>query len=298
MGNHMKRKKNMILCIFVVLLILILSSQSYVSISNSIQEKSVSRFQTTLQKVKETMESSDNTPPNPPDITGPTNGKINEAQKYIFTLTDPDENQLIRLEINFGDETLEERCGCDKPWYNGTVLDIDHTWRESGTYNLTARVSDEYGAWSEWSDPLPVTMPYTHIASKQQSNEYINISAQEAWDLMNNTEDGRKIPIDMRRPGEYFNERIVPPHPEDWPRWFPYEIQSDGPGPIKNEGILLDLFISHYKDKEIIIYCRTGRRTDLAAQILIDNGFQGKLYNMVDGITEWKAEGLPTTLTN
>jgi len=293
----MKRKKNMILCIFIVLLTLILSSQAYVSTSNSIQEKNALIFQTTIQKVKQNMFLPDNTPPNPPDITGPTTGKINVAQEYIFVLTDPDENQLIRLEVNFGDETLEERCGCDKPWYNGTVLDIDHTWRESGTYNLTARVSDEYGEWSRWSDPLPVTMPYSHKESLQQTNEYINISAQKAWDLMNNTEGGRQIPIDTRRPGEYLNERIIPPHFEDWPRWFPYELQSDGPGPIKNEGLLLDLFISHYNNKEIIIYCRTGRRTGLAAQILIDNGFQGKLYNMVDGITTWKTEGLPTTLT-
>ena len=127
-------------------------------------------------------------------------------------------------------------------------------------------------------------------------NSYIKISAQEAWDLMHNSEDGRQIPIDMRRPEEYLNERIVPPNPEDWPRFFPYEWTSDGPGPIKNEGILLRLFILLYNEKEIIIYCRTGRRTGLAAQIIIDNGFQGTLYNMVDGITEWKAIGLPTTL--
>jgi len=44
----------------------------------------------------------------------------------------------------------------------------------------------------------------------------------------------------------------------------------------------------------IIIYCRTGRRTGISAQILVENGFTGTIYNMVDGITEWKAEGLPT----
>ena len=125
---------------------------------------------------------------------------------------------------------------------------------------------------------------------------YIDISAQEAWDLMKTSEDGKKILIDIRRPEEYLNERIIPPNEEDRPRFFPYEWTSDGPGPIKNQGILLDIFMNIYQDKEIIIYCRTGRRTGIAAQILIDNGFQGTIYNMVDGITEWKAIGLPTTL--
>jgi rhodanese-related sulfurtransferase len=128
----------------------------------------------------------------------------------------------------------------------------------------------------------------------QKSNGYINITAQEAWEMMNNSEDGRQIPIDIRRWGEYTTERIKPPNSEDFPRWFPYEFVSDGPGPIKNEGILLQLFMKIYSNKEIIIYCRTGRRTGISAQILVDNGFTGIIYNMVDGITDWKAEGLPT----
>jgi rhodanese-related sulfurtransferase len=127
-----------------------------------------------------------------------------------------------------------------------------------------------------------------------ESNNYINITAIEAWNLMNNSEDGRQIPIDIRRWDEYSNERIETPNQEDWPRWFPYEFKSGGPGPIKNEGILLNIFMKIYNNKEIIIYCRTGRRTRISAEILIDNGFTGTLYNMVNGITEWKSIGLPT----
>jgi rhodanese-related sulfurtransferase len=54
--------------------------------------------------------------------------------------------------------------------------------------------------------------------------------------------------------------------------------------------------MSIYADKEIIIYCRSGRRTGFAAQILIDNGFTGIVYNLVGGINSWKSSGLPTTL--
>jgi len=38
-----------------------------------------------------------------------------------------------------------------------------------------------------------------HIRQNLKSNGYINITALEAWDLMNNSDDGRQIPIDIRR---------------------------------------------------------------------------------------------------
>jgi len=133
-----------------------------------------------------------------------------------------------------------------------------------------------------------------HNRQNLKSNGYINITALEAWDLMNNSDDGRQIPIDIRRWDEYSSERIETPNQEDWPRWFAYEFTSGGPGFIKNEGIILAIFMRVYQDKEIIIYCRTGRRTGISAQILVDNGFSGIIYNMVNGITEWKSVGLPT----
>ena len=125
---------------------------------------------------------------------------------------------------------------------------------------------------------------------------YIDVTPEQVWDMMNYSSGGKQILIDVRRSDEYLNERIVTPDKEDWPRWFPYELVSDGNGPIKNQGILLQLFMNYYKDKEIVLYCRTGRRTAISAQILIDNGFQGTVYNMLGGITEWKANELPTTL--
>lgn len=93
----------------------------------------------------------------------------------------------------------------------------------------------------------------------QTSHGYIDITSDQAWDLMNDADDGKQILIDVRRPEEYLNERIVTPNKEDWPRWLPYEIESDGKGPIKNQAIFLQFFIIYYGDEEIILYCRTGR---------------------------------------
>lgn len=40
------------------------------------------------------------------------------------------------------------------------------------------------------------------------------------------------------------------------------------------------------KNKDIILYCRTGNRSGQAAKILSENGFT-KVYNSVDGVDEY-----------
>lgn len=44
------------------------------------------------------------------------------------------------------------------------------------------------------------------------------------------------------------------------------------------------------KDKKILVYCRTGRRSAQASEILVNNGFN-EVYNMEGGIVEWKSSG-------
>lgn len=125
---------------------------------------------------------------------------------------------------------------------------------------------------------------------------YYNLTVFETWDMLNTTSEDKPVLIDVRRIGEYINERIQTPYPDDWPRWFPYEYRDDGPtGAILNEGILLQLFIKYFDGEDIILYCRTANRSDKAAKILVENSFNGKIYNMLGGIVEWKDVGLPVT---
>lgn len=46
------------------------------------------------------------------------------------------------------------------------------------------------------------------------------------------------------------------------------------------------------KDKTIVVYCRSGRRSDIVGEELVKKGF--KVLNM-GGFDSWKKAGLPTT---
>jgi rhodanese-related sulfurtransferase len=43
------------------------------------------------------------------------------------------------------------------------------------------------------------------------------------------------------------------------------------------------------KDQEVAVYCRSGRRSRTAADILVKKGF--KVYNLDKGIMNWMEEG-------
>jgi len=114
---------------------------------------------------------------------------------------------------------------------------------------------------------------------------YTDITVEEAWNLLNDTSNGIQIPIDVRTDDEWKDEHIDTPPPENPRHHNFYEWD--------NENILME-FMLLYHGKEIVIYCRTGGRSVSAANILIDNGFNGTIYNMLGGITAWNATGFPT----
>jgi len=104
----------------------------------------------------------------------------------------------------------------------------------------------------------------------------INITVQEAWELLTDTSNGIQIPIDIRVEEQWNESFIDTPWPEH-PRWF---------GDIEN-------FMEEFDGEEVIIYCTSGYRSLLACYILCDAGFNGTIYNMIGGITAWIEEGYP-----
>ena len=117
-------------------------------------------------------------------------------------------------------------------------------------------------------------------------NDYIDITVEEAWDFLSDISNGIQIPIDVRGVSEWRQERIDTPYPEDPKRYSSFDEQG------------VQEFISLYDGKEIILYCKSGGRSQSAANILVANEFNGIIYNMVGGINAWKQEGLPTKFSN
>ncbi|MGB5873626.1 MAG: rhodanese-like domain-containing protein [Bacteroidota bacterium] len=46
-----------------------------------------------------------------------------------------------------------------------------------------------------------------------------------------------------------------------------------------------------FKEKTIVVYCRTGRRSGRATSLLNELGFRA--FNMIGGMVQWNAEGRP-----
>lgn len=46
-------------------------------------------------------------------------------------------------------------------------------------------------------------------------------------------------------------------------------------------------------DREIVVYCRSGTRSEWAARVLIDSGYQ-KVLNLEGGVLGWRAEVDPS----
>ncbi len=121
------------------------------------------------------------------------------------------------------------------------------------------------------------------------SYDYTDITVGEAWALLSNLSNGIQIPIDARTYGEWHGERIDTPYPE-YPRHYELALLES------QEGIQEFKFL--YEGREVILYCRAGSRSSNAAQILVDNDFNGTIYNMLGGITTWKSLGYPTKMGN
>ena len=107
-------------------------------------------------------------------------------------------------------------------------------------------------------------------ASKTPSPAFENISPAEVKSLLDKKAD--VVLLDVRTPEEF-----------------------DGPlGHIDN-AILIPVQeleqrigeLEAYKDKEIIVYCRSGNRSRFGTKVLLNHGFKAK--NMTGGMKGWRA---------
>ena len=97
-----------------------------------------------------------NTPPNKPDRpSGETNGKINTEYTYTTKAIDIDGDQVY-YNWSWGDDSYSGWIG---PFTSNTTASGSHTWVTKGSYSIKVKAKDTSDAESDWSDPLPITMP-------------------------------------------------------------------------------------------------------------------------------------------
>ena len=105
-------------------------------------------------------------------------------------------------------------------------------------------------------------------APRRASQKYLTLTAEEAKARLD--EDDSVILLDVRTQAE-FDEGHIP-----------------GAVCLPNEDITPDLPLPFDKDAEVLVYCRSGRRSAEAAEKLADMGYE----NVADfgGIIDWPYE--------
>jgi len=97
-----------------------------------------------------------NAPPAIPDMpSGSTSGKPGVVYMYTTTTIDPDSDDVF-YQWRWGDGAYSEWLG---PFDSGVTTSASHSWNETGNYQVRVKAKDINGAETDWSDPLPISMP-------------------------------------------------------------------------------------------------------------------------------------------
>jgi len=98
-------------------------------------------------------------PQGPPEIpekpSGRRNGKINTEYVYETKTVDPNADDVF-YKWSWGDESTSEWLG---PFESNELCQVPHIWSENGDFEVKVKAMDSTAAESDWSDPLPITMP-------------------------------------------------------------------------------------------------------------------------------------------
>jgi rhodanese-related sulfurtransferase len=88
-------------------------------------------------------------------------------------------------------------------------------------------------------------------------------------------EAGEAVVVDVRERHEYAAGHIKGAHLRPLSTWDPDELPEVPPG------------------KRLLLQCRSANRCGMAAQNLIDNGYQGPINRLAGGLLAWVAAGAP-----
>lgn len=109
-------------------------------------------------------------PPEKPETPSGKKEGRNE-QFYLYTTCSMDPNgDNIYYKWDWGNEISD----WDGPYQSGEQVIGSHCWREKGQFEIRVKAKDINDLESEWSDPLTVSMPLSHLLSQFTLNEKIS----------------------------------------------------------------------------------------------------------------------------
>lgn len=173
--------------------------------------------------------------------------------------------KIIIEKIGFEYSVHIPEYGISKKGVIGNDLEIVFKANEIGVFPLYCNGNCPTGDGAHFAQIM--VMQY-----KAEGNaKFAELSAKEAKKLIENK---KAFVLDVRTPNEFYE------------------------GHIKN-AVLIPVSqlsgrlseIEKYKDKDILVYCRSGNRSTVASEIMIQNGYKN-LYNLRRGIKGWIKEGL------
>jgi RHS repeat-associated protein len=103
-----------------------------------------------------TQQQQNNAPNKPATPQGTTSGKLNTPYVYWSSTTDPDGDQVYYM-WDWGDDSTSAWLG---PYNSGAQINTTHTWSVKSS-SVKIKAKDAFGLESPWSDPLPITMPFS-----------------------------------------------------------------------------------------------------------------------------------------
>lgn len=130
-------------------------------------------------------------------------------------------------------------------------------------------------AWKE-CQTLPKSDKLDHVVLKSFSLAKVtvkSISPKKAWARLNEDDEDKPLMIDVREPTEYANGHVP------YVRSMPMSDLVTRPLDLPN-------------DQDIVLICRSGRRSTQVAQMLHERGYHS-ISNVVGGMNAWQAAGLP-----
>jgi len=113
------------------------------------------------------------------------------------------------------------------------------------------------------------------MAFGASAGAHTDVTPQQARDLIDTIED--LVVVDVREPSEYCDARGHIPGALNYPL---------------TSGVLYDRFAELPADKPILVVCRSGGRSNVAAGFLDSEGFT-EVYDMMGGMNAWPGETVP-----